>query len=378
MHHLTGSVSFNNKLLESKGLSLMLGRSDLTLGFRLSNYLSLVLGDSAGPRPAASLSLQSRHLRSDDVMQHTTSADTRAARPAAAGGLPFPEVPMAMTVSIDTLSTEKFEFRQVRGSVTAAGGVLKLQKLALKTFGGDVDADGSLNLRDPKRPQFDLKLALRALQAGALLTPFTSFGRRLGGTLSMQTTLAGALDDTMGIVPSSLNGSGTVSINDGSLKGFRVNQVLAQTLNLPDLESVTFRDWSNAFTVRDGRLVLRNLVIKALNAEYVVNGSQGFDGTLDYRLAIYLPPETASKVMIPGFAGEAMKLFQDESGRLKLDFDVGGTAVAPTLRLDAEPAKKKAEQMANEKLKQEMQKLEETVKDKAGDVLKKLFKPPPR
>jgi len=378
LRQLTGSISFNNQVLESKGLSLMLGRSDLTLGFRLSNYLSLLLGDSAGPRPAASLTLQSRHLRTDDIMQHTESADTRAASPEATGGLPLPDLPMAMTVSIDTLSTEKFQFQNVRGSLTAAGGVLRLKDLTLKTFGGDVGADGSLDLRDQKRPRFDLKLAMRALQAGELLTPFTSFGRRLGGTLSMQTTMAGALDDTMGIVPSSLNGNGTVSINDGSLRGFRVNQVVAQTLSLPDLENVTFRNWNNAFTVQDGRLVLRNLVVKALNAEYVVNGSHGLDGTLDYRMAIYLPPETASKVMIPGFAGEALKLFQDETGRLKLDFDVGGSTSAPTLRLDTDPAKKKAEQMANEKLKQEMQKLEETVKDKAGDVLKKLFKPPPR
>jgi len=180
----------------------------------------------------------------------------------------------------------------------------------------------------------------------------------------------------LGIVPSSLNGDGRVSITDGSLQGFRVNQVLASTLNLPNFETVNFRDWKNSFTVRDGRLILKDLVVKTPDADYVVNGSHGLDGTIDYRMALYLPPETAAKVNIPGFAGEAVSLFTDETGRLKFDFDVGGTTTAPTVRLDTEPARKKAAQMADEKLKQEMQKLENTVKEKADGILKKLFKPP--
>jgi uncharacterized protein involved in outer membrane biogenesis len=379
LRDLTGSIAFNNQILESRRLSLMLGKSDLTLGFRLVNYLTLVLDEPDGPRPSATLTLQSDHLRSEDIMrgEDTPAWSDRQGSSAARSGLPLPDVSMEMTVTIATLSTEKFEFRNVRGALGAADGVLTLKDLRLEAFGGSVYAAGSLNLRERTRPLFDLKLTMRALRARELLTPFTTFGQRLGGSLSMQTSLAGAMNDTLGIVPSTLNGSGSVSIADGSLQGFRVNQVLARTLNLPDLETVTFHDWHNSFTVRDGRVILTNLVIKALNADYVVNGSHGLDGTIDYRMALYLPAETAAKVNIPGFAGEAVKLFQDEAGRLKFDFEVGGTTDAPTLRLDTEPAKKKAEQMANEKLKQEMQKLQDTVKDKAGDILKKLFKPPP-
>ncbi len=143
-----------------------------------------------------------------------------------------------------------------------------------------------------------------------------------------------------------------------SLKGFKVNQALAGLLNLPELESIQFSDWGNDFTVHNGRLVLKDLTITALNAQYVVNGSQGLDGTLDYRMALYLPESAGQKLNISGLAGEAIDLFKDQSGRLKLDFNVGGTTDNPKVQLDTAPVRKRAE---------------ETLKDKAVDALKKLF-----
>jgi len=333
LRDLTGLVAFNNQILESRQLSFTLGKSDLRLGLRLSNYLSLVLDEPDAPRPSAVLALQSTHLHSDDFMREETAAATpgRQGSGGEQSGLPFPDIPTDVTVAIGTLTTEKFEFRNVRGALGMAGGMMTLKDLTLEAFGGAVNAAGSLSLRDMAKPLFDLKLTMRALRASAILTPFTSFGERLGGTLSMETALAGALNDTLGIIPSSLNGDGRVSITDGSLQGFRLNQVLASTLNLPDLETVNFRDWKNSFTVRDGRLILKDLAVKTPDADYVVNGSHGLDGTIDYRMALYLPPETAAKVNIPGFAGEAVGLFKDETGRLKFDFDVGGTTTAPIL-----------------------------------------------
>jgi hypothetical protein len=121
--------------------------------------------------------------------------------------------------------------------------------------------------------------------------------------------------------------------------------------------------------------VVKDLRITALNADYAVNGSQGLDGSLDYGLSVYLPPDMSAKVNIPGFPGEAVNLFKDQSGRLKLDFNVGGSTDDPTVRLDTAPAKERAETMAKEKLQQEKQKLEQSVRQKTEDALKKIFKP---
>jgi hypothetical protein len=165
-----------------------------------------------------------------------------------------------------------------------------------------------------------------------------------------------------------------VGVKNGALKGFKVNQSLASQLKLPDLETIQFKDWGNDFTVQKGRLTLKDLTITASTGQYVVNGSQGLDGSLDYHLALYLPPGTAPKLNIPGFAGEAVNLFKDQSGRLKLDFNIGGTTDNPKVQLDTDPARKRAEELAKQKLDEEKKKLGEQLKNKASDALKKLFK----
>jgi glucan biosynthesis protein len=91
-------------------------------------------------------------------------------------------------------------------------------------------------------------------------------------------------------------------------------------------------------------------------------------------MALYLPESTGQKLSISGFAGEAVNLFKDQSGRLKLDFNVGGTADNPKVQLDTDPVRKRAEELAKQKFDEEKKKLEQTLKEKAEDVLKKLFK----
>lgn len=154
----------------------------------------------------------------------------------------------------------------------------------------------------------------------------------------------------------------------------KINQALASALSLPDLETIQFNDWGNDFAVEKGRLVIRDLTINALNAQYVVNGSQGLDGSLDYGLALYLPESAGAKIKVPGFAGEAVNLFKDQSGRFRFDFNIGGTMDSPKLQLETAVVRSRAEELAKQKLEEEKKRLEKQLKEKAGDALKKLFK----
>lgn len=374
VRNLNGTVRFNNQALDSRRLSLTLGRSDMTLAFRLVNYLSLISTDEKGPRPRGNLTLQSNQLYVDDIMSDEQggkggSGSGTPGETGQKGGLPLPDAEMDVKATIGTLTMEKFVLKNVRGTMKIANGLIRMQNFTCNTYGGSVNAKGTLNVKNPDRPVFDLVLGLNALQANALLANFTSFGQRVTGSMTMNTTLKGALDDTLGLIPSDLNGIGNVSISNGNLQGFKVNQVLASTLKLPSLETVSFKDWTNAFSIQQGRFVIKDLKISALDADYVVNGSHGLDGTLDYKMALYLPESVSAQITVAGFAGEAVKLFKDSSGRLKFDFNVGGTTTSPKVQLDTQPAMKRAEELAKKKL-------EESLKGKAGDLLDKLFKRP--
>jgi len=376
---LAGAITFNNQQIEAKKISMNLGKSDLSLAFALKNYLSMMSTDKSAPRPTAKLTLNSNHLYTADVMgsekQTTKGApkDTAAAKKQQSG-VPLPNVDMDITAAIGTLTMEKFEFKNVRGAMRIADGVINMQNFSLNAFGGSAVSKGSLNLKDPKRPLFDLALDINGVESHELLPHFTSFGERVNGKMTMNTTMKGALNDTLGLVPSMLNGQGRVQIVDGMLNGVKVNQTIASLLKLPDLETIKFKDWGNSFTIADGRIIIKDLKIHALDADYTVNGSQGLDGSLDYSMTMLLSQATSGKVNLPGFAGQAADLFKDESGRLKLDFAVGGTSDDPKVQLDTKSAQAKAEGMAKKKMEDEAKKATDQLKKKAEDALKGIFK----
>ena len=250
-----------------------------------------------------------------------------------------------------------------------AEGVVTLRNFSGNAFSGSLTTKGTLDMRDPKQTPFDLSMGMNSLDVHQFLPEFTSFGSRLYGNLTMTTDLHGVLDDTLGLMPQTLNGGGNVQIKNGKVDGVKVNQSLAGMLSLPDLSVVTFKDWQNSFTIANGRIVLKDLKIAALNSDYTINGSMGFDGSIDYVMTLLLPPETSAKIKLPGvsgFAGQAVDLFKDPSGRIKLDFNVTGTSDSPKVSLNTDAAKKKAEELA----KQQLKKLEEEAKKKAGDILK--------
>jgi len=394
VQNLNGTVTFNNQIVETKRLVMTLGRSDLAVGFRLKNYLTMMSDDPKAPKPTANLTLASNHLYTADIMSDDASVQggsgtsvptstpsvpkegkSPQAPPPAQRGVPLPNVDMEIAATIGTLTMEKLELSNVKSMMRIADGVITMRDFTCATFGGSVATRGTVNMRQPDRPVFDLALDLNGLDAHALLPKFTSFGSRMFGTLTMNTTLKGALDDTLGLIPRALEGQGKVQVANGSLTGVKTNAAIATLLNLPDLEEISFKDWAQAFTISDGRMFIKDLKISALGADYVVQGSQGLDGTLDLTMSMLLSEKTSTKVTVPGFAGEAVKLFKDEStGRVRLNLVVGGTTENPKVALDTREAQQRAQDLVKQKVADEAKKLEDQAKKKGEELLKGLFK----
>lgn len=382
LQNLNGVVTINNQMVETGKLSMTIGKSDLSLAFRLKNYLSLNSSDAKGPKPSANLTLTSHHIYTADIMPDETgnttgdaSGNKKTPQQKPKGGLPLPNVDMDVNANIATLTMERFELTNVRSTMKVANSVLDLKDFSCNTFGGLVTTKGTLNMQKPEQPLFDLALDLNGLDGNMLLSKFMPFGQRIFGKLTMNTTMKGTLDDTLGLVSKALNGNGRVQLDGGKLTGVKVNQQIASLVKLPDLEVINFKDWANAFSIADGKLQIKDLKIRALGADYSINGAHGLDGSLDYSMSMLLSDETSAKVSIPGFAGEAAKFFKDDAtGRLKLDFGVGGTMESPNVVLDTKPAQTKMENMAKQKLNDESKKLEDQLKKKSDDLLKDLFK----
>lgn len=386
---LNGSLTFSNQVLESKKLSMMIGQSDLSMSFAVRNYLSMMGGAKKGPKATATASLNSTNLYwSDIAADDKATAEQGEKKPAQQGSkaaMPLPDVEMDVNANIGTLVTQKLTMKNVRGNIRVANGVIDMRNLNMSLFDGAVNSKGTLNLRNPERPTFDLTLDMNSLKANPALSMFTSFGQRLFGDMNMNIAISGALNDTLGLIPSSLNATGKVALNNGKLQGVKVNQQVASLVGVGDLSEINFKDWANAFAIKDGRAIIPDLKITALGADYTITGSQGLDGSLDCKMSSLLSEAASAKVSVPGFVGEALNALKEPDGRVRLDFNIGGTMDNPKVALDSQALQSRAAAYAQSKLDAEKAKLqqkladeakkkEEELKKKGEDLLKGLFK----
>ena len=396
LRDLTGVITFDNQVIETNRLSMNVGQSDLTLSFTMSNYFALVMEDAAGAgKPMMTSTLSSRQLRTVDLMSEQSETGStgkeaqRGKKPGSAGpgqvdqkaggqtqSALLPTMDVDANVSVGKLVTEKFEFNNARGAVKIRDGVITLQNFSVNAFEGTVVTKGMLDVRRMDKRPFDLDLNISNVQANALLPKFTSFGNNLFGKLSMNTSLAGDLNDTLGLNPKTLNGVGNVQIADGKYVGSPMTLKLADYTGINELRAMNFKDWSNAFTIADGRIHIKDLKIMASNTDLVVNGSQGFDGSLDYKMLLRLPGSASNRLKIGGLGGDVMNFLKDKEGRLNLNFNVTGTASSPVYALDTQEAQQKAKQALEQKAREGADRLKEEAKKKVEEGLKKLFKRP--
>ncbi|HMD13666.1 MAG TPA: AsmA-like C-terminal region-containing protein, partial [Bacteroidota bacterium] len=377
LKNLNGTITFNNQVIESKQLAMNIGESDMNLSFTLKNYLGMVMNDTtqSSGNPSATATLTSKQLRTADLMpEQPTAKGTDTKKPAAtkpAGGM-LPGIDIDANVSVDKLQTEKFTFTNAKGNVTVSDGIVNLKNFSVNAFNGTIQSKGTLDLRDPKKSPFDLTLDIKNVESNAMLSPFTTFGQYLFGKFSTTTSMKGDLNDTLGLNTQTLFGNGKVNITNGKLSGYPLTQKLADFTNISDLREVNFKDWANAFSISNGRLTVKDLKVSTGSTDFLVEGSEGLDGSMDYHVNVKLPASASDKINIGGVGNQLLQFLKDKDGRINLPLTVSGASTNPVIGLDS---KAQAEATKNA-LQQKTNTLQDDLKKKAQDALKNLFKKP--
>ncbi|MBI4549227.1 MAG: AsmA family protein [Ignavibacteriae bacterium] len=386
LSNLNGTITFNNQLIESKQLAMNVGESDLNLGFTLKNYLSLVIPKTTSvhkdkvstSKPSAFVTLTSKQLRTSDLTSDKKTSSEQAPNEKkgtqTSGWLPGFD--LDANVSIDKLVTEKLTFTNARGTASISEGIINLKNFYVNAFQGTIQTRGTLDVRDLKKRPFDLELELTGVESNSLLLTFTSFGKFLFGKLSMSTKLQGDLNDTLGLNPQTLLGDGTVHIFDGKLLGLPLTAKLADALKINELREISFKDWKNTFSISNGRFNIKDLGIDAGTTDFLLDGSHGLDGSLDYGLTVKLPESLSGRIKLEGIATELLQFLKDTDGRVNLNFQVTGTSSDPVIKLDTRMQQELLKKALEQKGKEAQLKLEEALKKKAEEGLKKLLKKP--
>ena len=201
-------------------------------------------------------------------------------------------------VKVGSLKVKNVRSSNVRATLRIAGGRLDVSPLTAQLYQGTLE--GSLSAQAAESPVFAVKQKLAGVNVGPLLKDAADLDTLEGrGNVTLDLTTRGATVDAL---KRALNGTAAVNIQDGSLRGINLGEILRNVKNTvrtvrgqqvqqtARTEKTDFSEMKATFNVKDGvahnnDLALKSPALRASGDGKVDIGNDAIDYNLRATLA---------------------------------------------------------------------------------------------
>lgn len=351
---VNGVVLLSPQRAAVQHLTARAGKSSYTLDATVTRPLALMAKPDSVPPAGVTFDFRSPHLDLAELLPTTP-------------GAPFlPNARGGGQVRIARLLQGKLDVRDVAATVALAPAALEAPAYSLKGYGGDVTGSAKFDLRDTRKPVYEIKSKVANVQADSLLSAWTPARGLLRGTLSTDLTFAGAGQEPDD-VKKTLTLVGLAALSQGQLGPGPSLQAIADLVKVPQLREVKFKELKLPMRIERGRLFTDAVTLSGPSGDWTLSGAVGFDGALDYAVSVTLPPDVAAS--LNARSALAAGALADDKGRMLLDLHVGGTAKAPKVAWNTQAMRDRLAGRASQALAEQKAKLATEAKAAAAQAL---------
>lgn len=334
-------LNFNPKTVEMPDFTGYIGKSDFKASGSLSNFLPYIFADDV---IKGNLKFYSSHINLNEFMG-SSNAENNTTQSTSSGAVDLPaNINFMCDAKIFKLDYDKINMQNVAGIITLADKRLDLSGLYTEVLGGTVKLNGYYDVYDISNPQvkfdyditkIDFKKSFEAIPSMEKLAPVAKY---FDGIFSTTMTMNTALTNDMTPDYKTMSGRAVVKIDMAKLVNMPVLKKIFEVTKLRQLDPMEVRDAWTELKFNNGRVYIEKpYTIKVQDYAITFSGSQGFDKSNDYTVAIEVPASKLgnarsvaegllAKAPIPGLNG----LLPD---MLVFNLKVGGTIDKPTVTL---------------------------------------------
>ncbi|MDH4223597.1 MAG: AsmA family protein [candidate division Zixibacteria bacterium] len=364
VENLNGDLSLSKGILNITDLSMNMGKSSLNLRGKVENILQSVLSKKGeAHKPLLSFSLKSDFIDLDEILpaeQKGTSEKNKDLKTAP----PFPDINATGKIDIKKVIFRQVEFENLMADLEVKNRIVKVENVITSVYSGSVGGNATYDMTDVDNPGFNIKVNASQIEANNFLTRFTLFKEHLFGELNLTADFSGR-GMSIEEITKSLIASGKGTITEGRLVNWEFLNKISGFLKLNQFKEEKIKNLSNSFLINNSRVYFEDFEAFSESGDWKATGSIGLDGSLNYLVSVVLSPELSGKINL----GDLGKLFQDERGRIVLDFEIGGNVDNPKFALSTSRQQKRYQ----EEIQEQKDKLKEDLKKKGQDLLKKLL-----
>ncbi|HNW70893.1 MAG TPA: AsmA-like C-terminal region-containing protein [Bacteroidales bacterium] len=364
---------FSPQFVDMPSCDLEIGRSDLRAKGRLDNLLSYIFKDELlkGRFESTSRLLDINEFMSDETQAVAPTSEESS--PMLVIEIPA-NIDFYLNSSFGRVLYDKMDMTNVSGIVTMANRKLTLQNLKMNVLDGTLAVSGSYSTQKPE-PEIDLDLDASQFNIPKTFKTFVTvqklapIAEKCNGKVSAKVKLTSALDKTMTPIYSTLNGNGSLKLNNVEVKGFEPINKIAEALKIDKFRQLKIDNTSIDITISGGKLYFKPHSFTFEKIKMTLSGWNSLDQTIGYDAVLEIPRE-----LFGGAANGVLNNLVSKANSKGLDIKpgntivvaakIGGTYQKPTITTDI----KKSVGDAVDDLKDQVI---ETVKDKVNETVDK-------
>lgn len=195
---------------------------------------------------------------------------------------------------VDQIVFRRFKGRDISGNISVENKTIHAKDLSLKTSGGEIFLNGSMNAFNEKEIKINTNSAYKGLAIDSIFYTFENFDqdflqdRHLKGKINAQVSTYIVLDEKLRFQSKPFLADINASIINGELNDFTPMQRLSDYIDEEDLSQLRFAEISNNIHIENRTIYLPEMKINSNITQILVQGTHTFDQEIDYRLLVPL------------------------------------------------------------------------------------------
>ncbi len=356
-----GSFMFRENDLAISEFSGKVGKSDFLLDGFFKNISSFVRKENKTIRIEADL--RSTYLDFDELLQSNfASQDTVDQNGHRYTFHISPKIDLNFNCKVDGLRFKRFYAEDISGNLKVIDQIARFNKVRLKTMGGGLAFDGTVDNRLNEVVEIACSADLSRIYIDSVFYVFKNFkqtwliDKNLRGQINSSVNTYILLDNHLKFYSDDFTADISASIINGELLNFEPMQRLSKYVEEESLAHLRFSEVRNDIEIRNKTIYIPKMLVSSSITNIMVSGTHTFDQKIDYHVAVPL----SSFLRLKKLNDQQIATRSDGSHLL---LRIAGTTSDYTIRYDTEEVKKK---IARD-IRDEGQELKEVFKNKGKE-----------
>jgi len=356
--NLNGELTLSPKSADLKSLNFKMGSSDIALNGSLQDYMAyLKAEEDRKATPHLKGTYRGKLLDLDELINwdDTTSAPIP---------IHLPDLTSSVDAEIDKMIVTGVTMTNLKAQAGTSPKQIKLEKASVEMFDGKATGSFTWDVPQPDHTMISFKGSLDSLQAKAFFSEYPILGEKskfheyISGAFSANVDYYSELNVYLDPLIETSKMNGDFGMTKSRLQGHPLQDKLATLLSTKEFRNVALDEWKSTYKLDNSVFTIKDLRLTSGDIGMELNGTQHLvKETIDYQMKLFLPGRF-KKAIASVITKQATDALTQENGTIMVPLRVTGTHENPKVSPDKEVIQPI---------------IKDYLKNKAGNVLKKLF-----